>query len=175
MGRIGFGDDEQPACVLVDPVDDAGPDHAVDRRKPSGAAVQQGVDQRAGFVPRRRVDHHPLGFVDDEKAFVLIDDLDRDILRPGLQRFRFWNHDADFLAAFEPAVFYCGPPVNQHRPRLAELLYGRAAQFCFSRDKLIDPDAVLRRSQKVFHYAFPSGFSSAFGPACFCLPSITSA
>ena len=45
---------------------------------------QQGVDQGAVGIAGRRMNDHALGLVDHEQVAVLIDDVQRDILGPGL-------------------------------------------------------------------------------------------
>ena len=64
---------------------------------------QQGVDQRPGFVARRRMHHHPLGLVDDGDIPIFIDNIQRDILRLCLQLPGFLGEKGDH-AAF-PGLF----------------------------------------------------------------------
>ena len=47
VGAVVLGDDEQAGGVLVQAVDDAGPEDAADARQ-VGAVGEQGVDQRMG-------------------------------------------------------------------------------------------------------------------------------
>ena len=74
VGQVVLGHHEQPRGVLVDAVDDARPQDAVDAGQIPGV-VQQGVDQGPGAGPRRRVDHHAHGLVDHQHIPVLIDDV----------------------------------------------------------------------------------------------------
>ena len=50
--------EDHAAGVVVQPVDDAGPQCAVAERQLLAEAELQGVHQRAGPVPLRRVHHH---------------------------------------------------------------------------------------------------------------------
>jgi hypothetical protein len=43
--------------------------------------VQQRVDQRSVRIARRRMDHQPCGFVDDDQVLVLEYDAERNVLR----------------------------------------------------------------------------------------------
>ena len=83
VGEVILRYDQQARGVLVDAVDDAGPQLAVDAGEGIAAVVEQGVDQGAGPVSRRRMDHQALGLVDDQQVAILIDDVQGNIL--GLQ------------------------------------------------------------------------------------------
>ena len=55
--------------------------------------VEQGVDQGAVEIARRRVDDHPGRLVDDQQMLVLEDDLERDVLRLVMRRRRRRDRD----------------------------------------------------------------------------------
>ncbi len=74
------GDHHHPAGVLVQAVHDARARQHRQRR----VAEQQGVDQRTGGVARAGVDHQPDRLVDDEHGLVLVQHLQRDVLRLGM-------------------------------------------------------------------------------------------
>lgn len=61
MGGIVLGGDDQAAGVPVDAVDDTGPLFAADAGQRIAAVMQQGVDQRAVGMARRRMHHQPTG------------------------------------------------------------------------------------------------------------------
>ena len=73
--------DQQAAGVLVDAVDNALPLHTVAGGELSLAVKEQGVDQRPLLVARAGVHHHVFGFVDHQQMLVLVDDVQRDLLR----------------------------------------------------------------------------------------------
>ena len=58
----------------------------------------QRVDQRAGLVAGGGMHHEPVGLVDDDDVVVLIDDIERDILAPGLGGDRLRHVDCDRIA-----------------------------------------------------------------------------
>lgn len=49
------------------------------------AVVQQGVDQRAVRMARRRMHHHAHGLIHHDDVLILVDHVQRDILRDGLR------------------------------------------------------------------------------------------
>ena len=104
MRPVGFRGDEEPAGILVEPVDDAGPHDAADARQRGAAVGDEGIDQRAGGVAGRRMHGEALGLVDDDEVRVFVDDGERDRLRLGLGgRGRRHAHDID-LAGFHLAA-----------------------------------------------------------------------
>ena len=84
MRCIVFCHHQQTAGVLIDAVDDAGPDLAANAGKAALAVPEQSVDQGAVRVAGSRVDDHPFGLVDHQKVRILIDDVQRDLLRHSL-------------------------------------------------------------------------------------------
>ena len=62
-------------------MDNALPLHAVAGGELSLAVKEQGVDQRPLLVARAGVHHHVFGFVDHQQVLVLVDDIQRDLLR----------------------------------------------------------------------------------------------
>ena len=64
--------------------------------------VQKCVDERVVFLIRTRLmHHHTLRFVDDRHIFVLIDDIERNILRLDFQSFGCGHFKIDDIADFE--------------------------------------------------------------------------
>ena len=54
--------------------------------------IEQGIDQRAAFVSRGGVNDHTALFVDNNDVGVLIENIQRDILRHDIDGLRF-RHD----------------------------------------------------------------------------------
>ena len=103
VGAIVLGDDQQAAHVLVQPVDDARPQHAADARQAAGAVGEQGIDQGAARMARRRMDHQARRLVEHEQVLVLEHDVERARLR--LRQRRPWLGQAQRVALtrFDPA------------------------------------------------------------------------
>ena len=81
MGGLGLGDDHQTARVLVETMDDTGPANPADPGEVRTAMADQGVDERAVRVPRRRVNNQPRGLINDDQMCILKADVQRDRLR----------------------------------------------------------------------------------------------
>ena len=129
VGPVGLRHHQQPRGVPVNPVDDAGALHPVDAGEGVPTVVEEGVDERPGRVPRGRVDDHSFGLVDDQKVFVLIDDVQRDVFRLQLQRFRLRQGEGNLHPGCYPQVFvlFAGrAAVHLHLPAFDQLL-GKAA------------------------------------------------
>ncbi len=75
MGRIILGNDQQAGSVLVQSVDDAGPQRAADAGEAAAAVGQQGVDQGSRFRAGGGVDDEALGLVDDDQVGILEDNI----------------------------------------------------------------------------------------------------
>ena len=108
---ITFGHNQQAAGVLINAVDNARPQHAVDAREAVAAMRQQRVDQRAVPVARRRMHNHPLRLVHHHKIIVLIHDVERDILRLDIQRLRLRQGEKKMAARSDFERFYGGSAV----------------------------------------------------------------
>lgn len=83
MGAVILGDDHDTACVLVQPVNNARPPYAADSRKRRTAMVQEGVDQGSRWIPRTGVDHQSGLFRQNHEILVLMENVERNIFRPG--------------------------------------------------------------------------------------------
>ena len=105
---------DQAAGVPVDAVDDAGAQRAPHAAEAPPAVVEQGVDQGPVRVPRRRVDHHPHRLIDHDDVLVLIDHIQRDILRQGVRRLRLRHEDLYRLRPAQFAALGRRPPVYRH-------------------------------------------------------------
>ena len=81
MGPIVLRYDHQAGGVFVEPVHDAGTPHAADAGQALPAMGDQRIDQRAGPMAGRRMDHKAAGLIDDDDIVVLIDDIERDRFR----------------------------------------------------------------------------------------------
>ena len=127
MGAVGLGRDDQAGGILVDAVDDAGPGDAADPRQAAAAMVEQGVDQRAVEIARRRVDDEPGGLVDHDQMLVLVDDGERDVLRLVMRRRRVGMVIAQIAPRLARAAGSRAttPPRSRRRRRSARLIRSR--------------------------------------------------
>jgi len=77
---VGLGGNDQAGRFLVQPVDDARPDHPADAGKVV-AMKKQRIDEGLIRIPRRGMNDHARRFIDDNNGSVFINDIQRDILR----------------------------------------------------------------------------------------------
>ena len=105
MGGIVFGGDDQTAGVPVDAVYDAGALLAADAGEGVPAVVQQGVDQRAVRMARRRMHHHAHGLIHHDDVLILVDHVQWDILRDGLRLLCLRQCHAQLLPAGDAIAF----------------------------------------------------------------------
>ncbi|MCY1547275.1 hypothetical protein D9M68_833220 [compost metagenome] len=98
MRRLGLGGDHHARCVAVQPVHDAGALDPTDTHQALPAMKQQRIDQRAIGRTGGRVHHHAHRLVDHDQLVVLIEDVERDILRQRLGIFGRWGKKGDCLA-----------------------------------------------------------------------------
>ena len=145
--------DHQARGIAVQPVHDAGPLRAADRR-PARAATQQSVDQRAGGMTRPRVHDEAGRFVDDDQVVVLVEDreIHRFGLKPGWNRGRQLPVEA--IAGSQPAtgprrpIVEADVPLRDQALDLASTLSGEQAGEVLVESGSVDRDRVrLRRGQ----------------------------
>src|SRR6266404_4882029 len=102
VGSFGLGDDHQPADALVEAVHDARPSDPADSGEARAAMADQGVDEGAVRISRRRVDNQPCGLVDDDQMFILEADLQRDYLGDRLRVAILRQNYDEILAVTDP-------------------------------------------------------------------------
>ena len=88
----GFGEDDDARCASVEPIErmDTG------CFSPALEIARHGMDERIARRAVRRMDNHVRGLVDDEKGFVLIEDVERQI--DGYDRRCFLPEQCQFIA-----------------------------------------------------------------------------
>ena len=128
MGGIVFGNDEKAARVLVNAVDDARADGPADARQLPRAVVKQRVDERAVRVAGGRVHDHALRLVDNEQVVVLVHNVQRDVLGPGLDGLRVRQVDGVDFAGRHLILFVDGRAAAGHKPLLDQILQRTAGQ-----------------------------------------------
>ena len=118
----------------------------------AGRVPQQRIEQRSFPVAAARMHHEAGRFVDDEEGVVLVDDIERNILRQVCEH-RGIGRRADLylFAARELVPRQRGPPVDGHA-MLAHPVRETAARMLGqqARERLVQaqPRAVLGRDQR---------------------------
>ena len=90
--------------------------------------VEQRIDQRAVRVAGSRVNDHSLGLIDDKQVVVLIDDIQRDILGPGLDGLRVGQLHSVDCAGHDLFFLVDRRGVFRHTALLNEILQRTAGQ-----------------------------------------------
>ena len=165
---IVLRDDHQARRALVQPVHDAGPLFSADAAE-IVHVVQQGVDQGAALVARRRVDHHARRLVDDDQILVLVDDRERQILGRGRRLDRLGNLDRDLLSGLDRLVRLRRVSCDQHGALLDQPLKLRPRQRERRGEKSIEPEivGVDRNGERLYGHGAPG----PSGPGMFRRPS----
>src|SRR5690606_34375323 len=133
---VRFGNDEQPARVLVEAMHDAGALLAADAREARPAMGDQRINKRSFFISRGGMDDESGGLVDDDQLVVLEDDIEGNVLAFGPGGLRHRHVQLDAIAGFDPV---CGVSyrlrVHADFALKKELLQARAAEFARVRGK----------------------------------------
>ena len=97
MGQIVFGYDQNPGGILVQPVDDPGPENAPDSSQ-IAAVVQKRIYQSAGIVSSPGMNDHPRGFIDYQQMRILVQDTQRKELGLHFQFLELWKNQRNVIA-----------------------------------------------------------------------------
>ena len=85
MRGIVLADKKASGGIPVDPVNDTGPHHAVDAGKAVPAMIHERIDQRMAVMAGCRMHYHPLRLVHHKHIVILIQNVERDILRQNIR------------------------------------------------------------------------------------------
>ena len=121
---VVLGHDQAAAGFLVEPVDDARARDAADAAQLPRAMVKQRVDERVFLVAGRRMHHQPRRLVQHQQGLVLVQDVERYLLRLGFGGPGFRPVHFDLLAgarrvrgldgaAVDPDVALLDQPLNR--------------------------------------------------------------
>ena len=127
LGGVGARRHQQARGVLVETVDQARTDLAAGGR-PAATQPEQGVDEGAGVMARRRVDDHPCRLDHYQQIGVLVDNLERDRLRPRLKQDGGGGLELYNIVFGHLVGGLCRLPVDPHRSRPDHPAGGAAAQ-----------------------------------------------
>ena len=125
---VVFGNDEASRSVLVQTVNDAGALHSADAGEVP-AVVEQGIHDGAVRVAGGGMHHHAAFLVDDDHVFILIQDVQRNVLGPGLRRFRLRDVDGDGVSAADGSFGFGGGTVDLYVPAFDQGLDSGAGEF----------------------------------------------
>src|SRR5438552_11247460 len=142
VGELVLGNEDDAARVAVEPVDDAWPVVAVQTAELAEVELQS-VDERAAPVSLGRVDDHVGRLVDDGEVFILVENLERNILGHGqfVGRFR-WPH-ADLVAVANLVTRLGRVAVDQHAAGVDDFAQDGPAQVGEHLDEiLIEAEAL---------------------------------
>ena len=81
MGGVVLAYDKGAGRILVDPMDDTRPQLSVDTGQTVSAVIHDRVYKRPVRVSRSRMDRHALRFVHDQEIVILIENVERNVLR----------------------------------------------------------------------------------------------
>ena len=123
MRSVVFTDHQDAGGVPVDPVDDPRPQNAVDPGKAVPAVKHQGVDQCPALMAGGGMHHHPLRLVDQDHVVILVQDIQRDLLRRDLRRLRVRDVADDAVPRFQLPVALRGGTVHGDAAFLDQLLH----------------------------------------------------
>ena len=156
QGLVGFiilrGDDEA-AGVLVDAVDDAGPQLAAHPGEGIPAVGQQGVHQRAVRVAGGGVDHQAPGLVHHDHVVILIDHVQGDVLGLGFGGRGLGQYDLEYVSGGGAVVFPHGRAPEGHQPRFQKLRRGgAAADGLLTGEESVDPLPALLCLYRYFRF-----------------------
>ena len=137
VGGEGARDHQQATGVLVEPVHDARPRHAGERR----IQVQQRIHQRAVGVARAGMNHQPGGLVHHQQMRILVDDRDVQCLGlPALGVARLGDLELHALAAGDPVPRPAGTAIHLRKATANPFRKPRAGVFRkHGRQRLIEP------------------------------------
>ena len=125
---VVFCRDDEPARVAVDAMHDAGAQRAADAGETVAAVVEQGVDQGAVRMARRGMDDEPARLVDDDDVVVLVDNVQRDVLRNGVDGRGLFGGEFDLLVSRELVALVRRFAVHEDTPVLDGFRRGGAGQ-----------------------------------------------
>ena len=75
---------------------------------------EQSVYKRAVRIAGRGVDDHALRLVDDQQVGVLIHDIERYVLRLGVERYRLGQFGLDLVTGSKPVILRGGVVIHGH-------------------------------------------------------------
>ena len=144
MRAVVLGHQQYAGGIPVDPVHDARAQHPADAAEPV-QMFQQRVDQRPVRVSRRRMHYHAARLEHHGHVLILIQNVQRDVLRSHLGRLRLGDLDGNLLAALQLQPRLFRPlAVHQHRALFDQARRARTGDLGRLRHEHIQPSGLSR-------------------------------
>ena len=141
---IGPGGHDAATRFLVETVHDSGPLHATHSRQLSPAMVKESIDESAIGVACRGMDDQSHRFVDDDDVFVLVKDVEGDVLRDKVRRLRVGELHGDGVTGGDWGPRSCPAAVEEDVSVLQESLDARAGKLGeFPGEEQIEPFSAV--------------------------------
>lgn len=131
MGGVRFRNDQKPACVLVDAMDDARSLLTSDAGQVAAKMVKQRIHQRASGATRRRVNDHTSRLVHHDDVIVLEDDRQRNVFGNSLYFSRLVDPHIENIAFRNPQLRIADNRTTlRDRARFQKPGKSRSAEMC---------------------------------------------
>lgn len=148
MSRIRLGSHHDPRRILVQAVNDAGTDNTVYAGQLAVAMMEQGIDQGAVTVSRRRMDDHAARLIDNDDIAVFINDLQRNILCRRRFRRRFRQQNGQQLPGGHAIIGLYGLATDSRPSLTDQRLHKSAGKGQLPRQTGIKAQSFFRRRQR---------------------------
>ena len=128
MRRIILRANHNAAGVLIQTMHNARTDNTVDARQIL-AMIQQRIHQRAAVIAGSRMHHHAARLIDNHDVIILIDDIQRNILRLHIQRLRLRQRHGNLLAQLQLIIRLENLSATHSTSLVQQLLHIRARKL----------------------------------------------
>ena len=115
MSFVILTNNKRACCVFIDSVNNARTYYTVNTGKAVSAMIHYSIDQGMTVMPGTWMDYHAFGFIDNQNILILIQNIQRDIFRKNIYRFRFRNgHSNQIVHGNRETVFLYHLSVNRY-------------------------------------------------------------
>ena len=128
MRRIILRANHNTAGVLIKTMHNARTDNTVDARQIL-AMIQQRIHQRTAVIAGSRMHHHAARLIDNHDILILIDDIQRNILRLHIQRLRLRQRHGNLLAQLQLVIRLENLSATHSTSLVQQLLHIRARKL----------------------------------------------
>ena len=113
MRLVILTDHEQPRRVHIDAMHDARTHHSVDRAELRTTVIHHRIHEGPLRMPRRRMHDHTLRLIHDQHILILVDDVERDVLRLHVERHRRRQIQRQHIARLQLRARFRRLPVQE--------------------------------------------------------------
>ena len=124
-----FAGNDRSSGILVDTMYNTGAQYSVDPGQIPATVIHQCINQSAAVMSRRRMHHHPLRLIHHDQIRILIQDIQRDVLRFNIRFHRFRHGENYFIITFDTTTSLYRRTVYQHISVFDQLLDKRTGQI----------------------------------------------